>query len=682
VKRLALLMLALPAALAAQQPTNNPARLVGDWDYWQARLVRRPVAFAHLGADSAGGWLRLRNGQQVAPFGSSHLSGDSAFIEIAGGGVTLAGLMHGDTIEAGIMVGGRQVERAWLVRRSTPPPFTSDYRLWPGPVSDSAFAVTVDTAAPMHARDGTLLMGFVVRPVGDGPFPVILSRTPYGRRGETGTGRYFAQRGYIFVAQDVRGRFSSEGVFRDLAGQDTDGYDAVEWAATLPGSSGKVGMIGGSYGGWTQWYAAVMQPPHLAAIVPIVSPPDPWLNVPYWNMTFTTAGVAWACLVSDKTNQDISHLDMEQGMRILPVRAMPARMGCRSQSYWDDWMGHPVLDAFWRGVSYQSRVPNVRVPVLAISGWYDDDGNGTTTNFIALARAPNHPFERMVLGPWSHRGTPDLLDGEFGDQAYVEHNRLALRWFDHWLKGVDNGVEQGPPLSLFIMGDNVWRSESEWPLARTRFTRFYLHSRGHANTAAGDGTLDSLPPRAEPSDTYTYDPGNPTPYIVDPRELELNLNEDYSGVHRERADVLVFTSAPLARDLEVTGPLSVTLWAATDARDTDWHAMLLDVQPDGRALRVQDGIARARFRQGFDREVFPSPNQATQYTIDLWHTGLVFKAGHRLRVAIASAAFPKYGRNLNTGGDNNADSTFVAAHQRVLHDRAHSSYITLPVIPK
>jgi hypothetical protein len=671
-------VLAFPLALGAQ----NPPRLAGDWDFWQGRFVRRPVAFAHLAADSAGGWIKLPNGQQVTRFSSARVEGDSAFFVIAGAPVVVAGAIHGDTIVATILAGTRTVDHAWFVRRTSPPHFVGNFPLWQGHVSDSAFAVTTDTAVPMRARDGTTLMSLIVRPVGEGPFPVILSRTPYGRRSGPGQARFFAQRGYIYVTQDVRGRFGSDGVFRDLAGQDSDGYDAVEWAAALPGSNGKVGMIGGSYEGWTQWYAAVMQPPHLAAIVPIVSPPDPWLNVPYWNMTFATATVAWACLVGEKVNQSIAQLDVGQGMRILPVRAIPTRLGCRPNAYWDDWMAHPVLDAYWRGVSYQSRLANVRVPVLAISGWYDDDGNGTTTNFAGLGRVPNHPPQRMVLGPWSHRGTPDLLNGEFGDQALVDTKPLALRWFDRWLKGQENGVDREPPLSLFIMGDNVWRQESEWPLVRTHWTRFYLHSRGGANTSAGGGTLDTLPPRAEPADTFSYDPGNPTPYIVDPRELELNLDEDYARIHAERRDVLVFTSAPLTRALEVTGPLSVTLWAATDARDTDWHAMLLDVQPDGAAHRVQDGIVRARFRQGFDREVFPVPGQPARYTIDLWHTGLVFKAGHRIRVAVASAAFPKYGRNLNTGGNNNADSTFVTAHQRILHDRAHPSYITLPVIPR
>jgi putative CocE/NonD family hydrolase len=667
-----------PLALAAQ----NPPRLAGDWDFWQNRLAHKAMAVVHLPPDSAGGWLKLRDGRQAATFAATRLSGDSIFLVLAGQPAQLAGVLRNDTIVGQVVVGARAVTPVWLVRRTEPPHFVSPYRLWPGPLSDSALAVTVDTAVPMRARDGTVLMSLVARPAGDGPFPVILERTPYGRRGSTVEARFFASRGYIVAVQDVRGRFGSGGTFRDLVAQDRDGYDAVEWAAALPGSSGKVGMLGGSYVGWTQWFAAVMKPPHLAAIVPIVSPPDPWLNVPYWNMDFAVAAVAWACLVSGKTNQDISHLNVDSAFRILPVVRIPRALGCQETDYWDDWMSHERVDHYWRSVSYQSRVPGVRVPVLAISGWYDDDGNGTTTNFIALGRAPHHPFERMVLGPWSHRGTPDLLNGEFGDEAYVTHNLLALRWFDHYLKGVANGVDTEPPVDLFVMGDNVWRQEREWPLARTRWTRFYLHSRGAANTSAGDGTLDTILPRAEPADTFSYDPGDPTPYIVDPRELELNLNEDYRRLEAERADILVYTSAPLARDVEVTGPLSVTLWAATDAKDTDWHAMLLDVQPDGAAFRVQDGIVRARFRDGFDREVFPVRDRPTAYRIDLWHTGLVFKAGHRIRVAIASAAFPKYGRNLNTGGDNNRDSTYVTAHQRILHDRAHASFITLPLIPR
>lgn len=669
-----------PLALAAQ----NPPRLVGDWDYWEARIARRSAGFIHLAGASAGGWLRSRDGRRSATVAASRMSGDSVFMDVTMGGrpFAIAGLLRNDTIAAELRLGDQLAAQLWIVRRSTPPQFISNYRLWPGPVSDSAYAVSLDTAVVMRTRDGTALLNLVARPLGEGPFPVVLNRTPYGRVQKLGWARNLAARGYIAVAQSVRGRYGSEGTFRFLASEDRDGYDAVEWAAALPGSNGRVGMYGASYEGWLQWYAAVAQPPHLAALVPIVAPPDPWLNTPYWNMAFSTSAVANACLTAGSTNQNIAGLDVERGFRLLPVRSIPAALGCQRSEFWDEWMDHRTLDDYWRAASYQGRLAAVRVPVLAISGWFDDDGNGTTTNFIGLGRAAGHPLQRMVIGPWSHRGRPDLLNTEFGAQEYVDANLLALRWFDRWLKGVDNGVDREPPVTLFVMGDNAWRSENEWPLTRTVWTRFYFHSRGRANTTAGDGALDTIPPRTEPADTFSYDPGDPTPYIIDPRELEMNLDEEYSRLHAERPDVLVFTSAPLARDIEVTGPLAVTLWASTDARDTDWHAMLLDVHPDGRAFRLQDGIARARFREGFDREVLVVPNRPAQYTIDLWHTGTVFRAGHRIRVTIASAAFPKYGRNLNTGGDNNSDSTFVTAHQRILHDRAHPSFITLPVIPR
>jgi hypothetical protein len=251
---------------------------------------------------------------------------------------------------------------------------------------------------------------------------------------------------------------------------------------------------------------------------------------------------------------------------------------------------------------------------------------------------------------------------------------LQLRWFDHYLKGVENGVDREPPLDLFIQGDNVWRKEKEWPLARTKWTNFYLHSGGLIDTAA--------PGASEPADTYTYDPGNPTPYLIDARELELSLNEDYTQMNSERKDLLVFNTAPLSTDMEITGPMTASLWAATDAKDTDWNVMLLDVSPDGHAMRIQDGVARARFLKGYDKPALIPPNTPEKFDIDLWFAGMVIPAGHRLRVTVASAAFPKYDRNLNTGGDNERDTAFVTAHQRILHDAAHPSFVRLPLIPR
>jgi putative CocE/NonD family hydrolase len=310
--------------------------------------------------------------------------------------------------------------------------------------------------------------------------------------------------------------------------------------------------------------------------------------------------------------------------------------------------------------------------VLGQAGWYDD-ARGTIRNYVGLDTLKVHPFQRIVMDAGAHKGI-DYVNGSFGPQARIDPRVLQLRWFDHYLKGIDNGVDREPPLDLFIQGDNVWRKENEWPLKRTKWTNFYLHSGGLLDTVA--------PTAADSADTYTYDPGNPTPYLIDARELELSLNEDYAKVHQERRDMVIFNTAPLTAPLEITGPMRATLWAATDAKDTDWNMMLLDVYPDGRVMRIQDGIARQRFIKGFDKPSLVPPSTPSRFDIDMWFTGIVIPAGHRLRVTVASAAFPKYDRNLNTGGDNERETKFVTAHQRILHDAAHQSYLTLPVIPR
>ena len=285
------------------------------------------------------------------------------------------------------------------------------------------------------------------------------------------------------------------------------------------------------------------------------------------------------------------------------------------------------------------------------------------------------------MGPGAHKGV-DYVAGDFGPESRVDTRSLQLRWFDHYLLGRNNGVDTEPPVDIFVFGDNSWRHEAAWPLKRAVATNWYVSSGGHANTSAGDGVLDTIPPTGAPADTFTYDPADPTPFLIDSRELETSLNEDYTRINATRPDELVYTSAALTRPIEVTGQMSATLWAETDAKDTDWDLMLLDVFPDGHAQRVQDGVVRARFRKGFDRVVFPTPGQVEEYHMDVWFTSRVFEPGHRIRVTVSSALFPKYDRNLNTGGNNERDSTFVVAHQRLVHDAAHPTHLVLPVIPR
>jgi hypothetical protein len=606
--------------------------------------------------------------------------GDSVFISGARNQM-LAATWHGDTLSGLMLAGGKPSGRRYrLVRRATPFVAEQQYLLWPGAVSDSQYAVTEDTLVFMKTRDGAKLASYVARPLGKGPFGVVMQRTPYTRILHP-AGRFWASHGYIFVAQHVRGRDVSDGTdFGDYDTDVRDGYDAVEWAAKLPGANGKVGLIGHSDEGRLAWYAAVSAPPHLAAFAPSAASGDPWRIVPYEDMVFSPINVDWACLMRARTLQNTADLDIGSALTHLPLIDLPQRLGCGDVPLWDRWVAHPTLDSYWRAHAVTTNIANVRAPVLQIAGWYDDS-RGPIDYTNALLAVPNHPLVRLVMGPGAHKGV-DYVSGEFGPQSRVDTRRLQLRWFDHYLLGKDNGVDKEPPFDDFVFGDNTWRKEAAWPIARTVPTKWYVSSAGAANTSAGNGTLDTIPPTGAAADTFTYDPANPTPFLIDSRELETSLNEDYTSLNASRRDELVFTSKALTKPIDVTGQMSATLWAATDGKDTDWNVMLLDVFPDGHAERVQDGLMRARFRKGFDREVPLTPGSAEQYDLDLWFTSRVFEPGHKIRVTVSSSLFPKYDRNLNTGGNNERDSTFVVAHQKLLHDAEHPSHVVLPVIPR
>ncbi len=687
--RLAALLLALTAGACAKPTTPS---LAGDWDAWFALGSAerggfegwRRMGFAHFAAGRAGltGSVRRRTGETMIEVTRVATEGDSLLLS-GDDDQALEGVWHGDTLEAVLLRNGEpEGRRIRLVPRGTPFAVEAYYKLWPGEVSDSVYAVVEDTAVFMTTRDGARLVSYVARPEGEGPFGVVLQRTPYTRI-LPAAGRFWASRGYIFVAQHVRGRDISDGATEDFGDYDSDvrdGYDAVEWAAGLPGSNGKVGLIGHSDEGRLAWYAAVSAPPHLAALAPSAATGDPWRIVPYEDMIFSPIDVAWACLMRARTLQSMNELEIGDVIDQLPVADLPERLGCGKVPLWDRWIAHPTLDAYWRAHAVTTNIANVRAPVLQISGWYDDS-RGPIDYTNALQAVPGHPYIRLVMGPGAHRGV-DYVTGEFGSESRVDTRRLQLRWFDHYLLGRDNGVDAEPPVDIFVFGDDTWRKEAAWPLARAVPTKWFVDSDGAANTSAGDGVLDTLPPTGAPEDRYTYDPADPTPYLIDSRELETSLNEDFAGLNATRKDELIFTSKPLTQPMEVTGPMSATLWAATDAKDTDWMVMLLDVFPDGRAERIQDGVMRARFRKGFDREVLLEPGSVERYDIDLWFTSRVFQPGHRIRVSISSALFPKYDRNLNTGENNETGTEFVVAHQRLIHDAAHPSHIVLPVIPR
>ena len=582
-------------------------RLKGDYDYYVTLgaapnggfEARRRMGFGHFESSSAdGAWLKRRSGASLAAITKVALAGDNVVVSLGDAG-EINGTVDSASISGQLYRGGKPINRVWLVKRTAPVVWEPDYELWPGEVSQPAFQVTIDPAVPMKARDGTTLMNYVARPVGNGPFGVVLERTPYLRL-DKANGEFWASRGYIYVKQDVRGRGGSNGVLDMNAMQEPDGHDAVEWAAALPGSNGKVGMVGASNPGLYAWYAAIAQPPHLATIAPTVATADPLRIVPFIDMVFSPTIVPWLCLTGVKeTMSDISNVNEVEAFNHLPVIDAAEKAGCPRPQFWNDWFDHQTDDSYWRALSIERRLDRVKVPVLGIAGWHDD-ARGTIRNYTVMSRRPGAPAYHVVMDAGAHKGI-DYVNGYFGPQARIDRRALQLRWMDHYLKGIDNGIDKQPPLDFFIIGENTWRKEHEWPLARTVWTDYYLRQ---------NNTLDTAPPGDERADEYTYDPGNPTPFLVDARELELSLNEDYRGVDAERKDLRTYTTAPFEKATEITGPMTATLWAITDAKDTDWNLMIQHVYPDGRAER-DPGRRHARpLPRRFRPAVAPRAGQA------------------------------------------------------------------------
>jgi putative CocE/NonD family hydrolase len=567
-----------------------------------------------------------------------------------------------------------------------------------------------DVETPM--RDGVILRADVYRPQTDVALPVLLKRTPYMKgASELSFALSAAERGYAVVIQDTRGCGSSAGQAYPFIHEKADGYDSVQWAANQPWSNGRMGMFGGSYVGYTQYAAASMQPPALQTITPTISFTDPRATSfkggafelgisTSWSLT------AWAFMevmrmqgqpqqaaLLDQLIQAIDGMSRRTTFETLPLRDMPVigRDGIKPLLF--DMLERAQQVDYWQQIACPW--DKIKIPALHIGGWYDTFIGPTLGDFTGLLRAGS-PSQKVVIGPWAHGYFENLVgEVDFGVQASVmllQPEETLMRWFDYWLKDVQNGIMQEPPITIFVMGDNRWRTESEWPLNRAHNTNYYLHSSGTANTLRGSGRLAPEPPGGEPVDSFVYDPLNPVPThggglccwaaslpagAYDQREIEA------------RPDVLVYTSAPIERDLEVTGEVEVNLWAASSAPDTDYTAKLVDVGPDGFARNVCDGILRVGFARNqntpLDRSASISPSQvgdANEYTIELGPTSNVFKAGHCLRLEISSSNFPRYDRNPNTGHEPEYDKDLLPAHQTILHNAAHPSHIILPVVPR
>ncbi|GHO42850.1 CocE/NonD family hydrolase [Ktedonospora formicarum] len=552
-------------------------------------------------------------------------------------------------------------------------------------VNPNEMRIKFNMHVPM--RDGVTLSADLYFPASDlewpQPRPLILLRTPYMKtsRSSYEMASYFVARGYCFMAVDVRGRGDSDGVFTPYFSEGRDGYDIIEWCASQPWCDGAVGTIGASYEGCIQWLTALEQPPHLKAMVVLVPPSEPLVETP--TGTPSPMNICWLHYVSGRINQPMEMVNWESLYTHLPLLTMDEQVG-HQIPYWRESVKHAQVDEYWLPLCYQRRFEQVDVPVLHISGWYDDEQIGTPLNFIGMTTRGASPEartnQRLLMGPWGHASNRDSKLGEvdFGSQAIIDLRGEQVRWFDRWVR--DLPLEREAPVRIFVMGANTWRSEQEWPLARTQWTPYYLHSGGRANSRFGDGSLSLQASITEPCDHYDYDPANPVPFVSDSTSAQIGGPDDYSAVER-RDDVLVYATAPLTSDVEVTGPVRVELYAASSAPDTDFTAKLIDVWPNGFRQRLCDSIVRARFRDGVDQPSLIEPERVYHYTIDCWNTSQLFKKGHCICLEISSSAFPKYDRNLNTGAPLGLTTEMVTAHQRIYHDTEHLSALILPIIP-
>jgi len=575
--------------------------------------------------------------------------------------------------------------------------------------------VKVDNHVPITMRDGTILYADVYRPDDNEKHPVVLVRAAYDksniRQFELFNPLRAANNGYVTIYMDCRGTLLSGGEFSPFR-EGNDGYDSVEWAAAQPWSNGKVGMAGASYLAITQWTAAREQPPHLVTIIPNICYSDMHDQDVFYGGAFTLmAAINWGVLMqgmlelvkrkyppekfAEVASRLIKRIDnLKESYEHVPLKTLPALKEDGISSFYFEWLEHPDYDEYWEEINF-ARYERINVPIFQIGGWYDCTIGGTVENFVGMQEKGGTEVarknQRMLIGPWFHWVPQNCLVGELNTgiasaASTIDLMGMQLKWFDYWLKGVDNGITQEPPVRIFVMGENKWRNEKEWPLARTIYQNYYLHSNGRANTLNGDGVLSTQEPANEPTDHFLYDPKNPVPTkggaVLGPIGSPTFAGPfDHSDIEK-REDILVYTTEVLEQDMEVTGPVKVKLYASTSAKDTDFTAKLLDVWPDGRAFILADGIKRARYRESTKKQVFIEPGKVYEYEIDLWATSIVFQKGHKVRVEISSSNFPRFDRNHNIGGVFGEEVEMVVALQTIHHNEEFPSHIVLPIIPR
>lgn len=558
--------------------------------------------------------------------------------------------------------------------------------------ADMGVVAEHSVAVPM--RDGVILRADVYRPSEGGPWPVLVLRTPYGKTHQVDR---YVKAGYIVVCQDARGRFDSDGEWESFVRFEThdavDGYDTVEWAAQLDNSTGQVGTFGVSYNAFLQWRLAPLQPPSLVAMSAHSIPARytdlegpgtirPGRRLNWWitSMAPEMRRHAGRSGVTDRAEMRRRWNDgeSEHWLWFLPWSELPREVFEDETDAVQAWLRNPQTDPW----ALQKDVDRITVPNFNVIGWYDHC-NGDMLLDRAIRSDGGSDVarhgSRTIIGPWGHVGHGSRRYGniDFGAEAALDIAQLEIDWFDYWIKHKNNGVDDWPSYRIFVMGDNHWRDESEWPLTRARERAFYLTSGGSANTPGGDGRLVETSPETAGTDEYEYDPANPVPSLHGAPLFVIPTDQRPLA---DREDILVYQTEPLAERIEVTGNPVVELYAASTSPDTDFFVRLIDVAPDGLARDVSLGMVRARYRNGLGQPELIEPGETIKYTIHMNPTSNAFLPGHRLRLDVTSSDFPNYDRNHNTAADQNADATLATAKQTIHHGGARATRILLPWI--
>ena len=539
-------------------------------------------------------------------------------------------------------------------------------------------------------RDGTILRHNMTRPDIDGKFPVLLERSPYNKEGgsENGVGspEFFAARGYVVIIQDVRGRFASDGDFYpfkdDGNGSNKDGYDTVEWLANQDWSTGKIGTIGGSYSGATQYRNAISNPPNVKAMFVRESSADYSEEWVYRGGAFELGfNFGWAHgvtlsnlnhLVTDEKHEEKEKMLTEVSNNIddwhKKTPLFPTQFFDGLSDWYNDWLENPPPSDYWNEFDMSNHFGNIDIPIYHLGGWFDVFLNGTLKFYQGVSKNgksdKTKQNQRLIVGPWVHGPTniDNRFAGEFdfGPDAALDFNELRLPWFDFWLKGKNNGIDETKKINFFVMGKNEWKQADEWPLNNTTYTKYYFNKKLNGEIKSlYSGTLSDKKEIENSQLSFTNNLNNPVPSLGGNTLSIPNGVFEHSSVDKQ---CITFSTNPLENELEVTGPVSAEIYVNSDQENSDWVVRLCDVDQSGYSRLVCDGIFRSHATSG----------EIQKIKIDMWATSNMFLKGHRLRISVTSSCFPRFDRALNNGSEESKNN--------ILCGGSNASYITLPII--